>query len=428
MNNPTTYTSKVETSSPLGGLTIYSLRTGVDNVVAFCGSLLGGGLFASDNILVPEMTASLLDLGTKQRDKFEIASALESVGAKLGFSSGRHRVHFSGKCLKKDIPLVIQLLAEQLIFPAFEEQDLNSTIQRRKAELKQLKEDTRTRAVEAFLLRLYPEKHPNRPKSLSDQQKATNTISVNQLKKFHSDHYGLGSLNICFVGDVDHENFENHTANHFGQWQNSSASIKESTLKAKRLGKGVETSEHIPDKTSADLVTGHGIGIDKEHQDYYPVMMSHFILGGNFSARLMATVRDREGLTYGVQSTTGGVDQGNDGYWYIWGTFGPKDLEKAKESINKQLDLWYKEGVTAEELNSKKSTITGMYQVGLDTTSGLARRILTTVERGKELSFMDEYPKIITAITLDQVNKSIQTYCDPGKRITVVAGTVDESN
>jgi len=322
---------------------------------------------------------------------------------------------------------VIELLAEQLIFPVFHEEDLNTTVQRSKAELKKLKEETRTRAVEAFLLRLYPEKHQNRPSSLSGQLEATDTVSVNQLKKFHSDHYGLGSLKICFVGDVNHENIENQTANHFGQWKASSTKIENNSLKAEKLKKGIETSEHIPGKTSADLVTGHGIGIDREHEDYYPAMMSHFILGGNFSARLMATVRDREGLTYGIQSTTGGVDQGNDGYWYIWGTFGPKDLEKAKQSINKQLDLWYKKGVTEEELKSKKTTITGMYQVGLDTTSGLATRILITAERGKELSFMDEYPHIITAITLDQVNKAIQTYCDPGKRITVVAGTVGES-
>ena len=68
-----------------------------------------------------------------------------------------------------------------------------------------------------------------------------------------------------------------------------------------------------------------------------------------------------------------------------------------------------------------------MYQVGLDTTAGLATRILTTVERGKELSFMDEYPHIISTLTLDQVNDAIRAYCDPERRITVVAGTVDEA-
>ncbi|GIS47852.1 MAG: hypothetical protein Ct9H90mP20_5220 [Candidatus Neomarinimicrobiota bacterium] len=32
-------------------------------------------------------------------------------------------------------------------------------------------------------------------------------------------------------------------------------------------------------------------------------MMAIYILGGNFSARLMQTVRDKEGLTYGIGSS-----------------------------------------------------------------------------------------------------------------------------
>ena len=69
-----------------------------------------------------------------------------------------------------------------------------------------------------------------------------------------------------------------------------------------------------------------------------------------------------------------------------------------------------------------------MYKVGLDTTAGLATRILTMVERGKELSYMDEYPDIINGLTLDQVNDAIRSYCNPDSRITVVAGTVKNAN
>ena len=47
-------------------------------------------------------------------------------------------------------------------------------------------------------------------------------------------------------------------------------------------------------------------------------MVGTYILGGNFSARLMQTVRDEQGLTYNIQSLVGGVDNGNDGYWVIW--------------------------------------------------------------------------------------------------------------
>ena len=172
VDSNTALAPRVTHTTPLDGLDIYSLQTGIKEVITYRGSFLGGSLFANDNILIPEMTGAMLDLGTKKRDKFEIGEALESVGARLGFTTGRYRVHFSGRCLKNDIPIVIELLAEQLAEPAFYQNDLKSTIQRRRAELKKQKEDTRTRAVEEFLCQLYPKGHPNFIPSLDDQIEA----------------------------------------------------------------------------------------------------------------------------------------------------------------------------------------------------------------------------------------------------------------
>tara|TARA_Y100001960_G_C14758039_1_gene872359 strand:+ start:804 stop:2078 length:1275 start_codon:yes stop_codon:yes gene_type:complete len=422
----TSLAKQVIKSTPIKGLNLYSLVTGVDDVVTIKGSFLGGDLFGKGNIIVPEMAALMLDLGTKKRDKFEIGSTLEMVGARLGFSSGRYRVHFSARCLKNDIGLVVELLSEQLMEPAYNKNDLQSMIQRRKAELKKLKEDTRTRAIETFLRELYPEKHPNSPPSLNSQINALGKINVNDLKEFQKKYYGLGSFNICFVGDVDHNSIEQHLIKHFDGWDLNSTSTKQTNkkLSANTFGQHIQKLEHIPDKSSCDLITGHGIGIDQEQKDYYSVMMGQFILGGNFSARLMSTVRDEEGLTYGIQSTISGVEEGNDGYWYIWGTFPPEKIELAKLSIEKQLKLWYKKGVTANELAAKKATICGNYQVGLDTTSGLATRILTTVQRGKRLSFMDEYLDIINGLKLQKINDAISQYCNLENRITVIAGSL----
>ncbi len=421
----TSLAKQVIKSTPIKGLNLYSLVAGVDDVVTIKGSFLGGDLFGNGNILVPEMAALMLDLGTKKRDKFEIGSTLEMVGARLGFSSGRYRVHFSARCLKNDIGLVVELLSEQLMEPAYNKNDLQSMIQRRKAELKKLKEDTRTRAIETFLGELYPEKHPNCPPSLNSQIDALEKINANDLKEFQKNFYGLGSFNICVVGDVDHYSIEQHLIKNFDGWAIISESKKLTSLNlsANKFGEHIYKSVHIPDKSSSDLITGHGIGIHREQKDYYSVMMSHFILGGNFSARLMSTVRDEEGLTYGIQSTTSGVEEGNDGYWYIWGTFPPEKIELAKLSIEKQLKLWHRKGVTANELTAKKATICGNYQVGLDTTSGLATRILATVQRGKKLSFMDEYLDIINDLKLQKINDTIPQYCNLDNRITVIAGS-----
>lgn len=92
----------------------------------------------------------------------------------------------------------------------------------------------------------------------------------------------------------------------------------------------------------------------------------------------------------------------------------------------KQVEGWIKDGVTREELESKKVTITGIYAVSLATTRGLAGRILSLLEQGKDLSYLDEYPEKIKGLELDRVNHTIKTYCGVDKLVTVAAGALDK--
>ena len=183
----------------------------------------------------------------------------------------------------------------------------------------------------------------------------------------------------------------------------------------------------IDDKTSADMVIGIPVGIDRDHPDYYALVLGNYILGGNFSARLMQTVRDQEGLTYGIGSRVRGVDSGNDGFWYVSGTFAPDLLNKGRASAMRQIKVWVNKGVSAEELENKKTTLTGSYKVGLATTSGLAGSILANAERGRDLSFLDAYPGIINGISLKDVNAAIKKYITVNKLVVVAAGTVDKN-
>ena len=152
-------------------------------------------------------------------------------------------------------------------------------------------------------------------------------------------------------------------------------------------------------------------------------MMGVYILGGNFSARLMQTVRDEQGLTYGIGSSISGLKFGLDGYWTTWGTFAPQLIDKGKEATLEQIQIWYNNGITKDELEAKKSTITGTFKVSLDTTGGLVSQILSNVERSKEIKHLDQYPDIINNLKLDQVNNAIGKYIDPKKLTIVSAGS-----
>jgi len=131
------------------------------------------------------------------------------------------------------------------------------------------------------------------------------------------------------------------------------------------------------------------------------------------------------GLTYGIYSIISGVNNGNDGYWSIWGTFAPNLLQKGKDAAVDQINDWVR-GVTEDELNAKKETITGSYKVGLATTGGLAGQILRNTERGYDDTMLDKYPGIIQGIKLEKINEAVQKYIVPNKLVIVAAGSVDE--
>ncbi len=426
--NTANLASQITESKPLDGLTLYTMDNGVKEVITIRGSLLGGDEYSPDDSpMLADMTTSMLDQGTTEKTKYEISNALESVGAEINFGSGSYRVNFSARCLKEDIPLVLSLLAEQLRNPAFNEKDLETVKTRTIGTLQRAKESTRNQASTEFSHLLYPEGHPNYKLSTDDAINAVQSVTADQIKAFHNANYGLGSLIIVAVGDVDNDAFSAEVKKDFSGWTASPLTVEKDSHDAypDQARNKVVT---IKDKTSVDMYMGQAIGIDRNDPDYYPLMFGVYVLGGNFSARVMSTVRDQQGLTYGTYSAITGVDNNNDGYWFTWGTFAPNLLQKGEDAIREQIKLWYDDGITAHELEAKKNTITGSYKVGLATTRGLAGQILTNAERERELTFLDQYPGIINALTLDQVNAAIKKYVDLNNLTVVAAGSINDQN
>jgi zinc protease len=150
------------------------------------------------------------------------------------------------------------------------------------------------------------------------------------------------------------------------------------------------------------------------------------VLGRGFTGRLLSTVRDTEGLTYGIGADlvgSGKLEQA----WVISATFAPSLLKRGLASTDRELTKWCRDGITDAELEYRKSALAGSHRVSLATSAGLAEAILNTVRRGMELSWIDEYPKKVAALSLKQVNTAIKRYVDPNELVTVRAGTFGDA-
>ena len=415
--------SKVVDSEPVEGVRLLTLKRG-SGVVTLTGSMLGGDIYASGNARTADMVAAMLDQGTTNMTKFEISAKLESAGARLGFFNGQARVGFSGKFLSEDTKMVFDLLADQLKNPLFAEEDLNKVKKRQVANYKRSKESTRGNATNNMLKAFYGTDHQNSPTDPDKAIEEIKKITPKNLKDFHLKNYGAGTMVIVAVGDVDHNSLESLIKEGFGGWKKSPLKEKKEAGTANKASDKVYVT--MQDKTSTDFLVGTALGIDRYHPDYLPLYVATHTLGGNFSARLMQTVRVKEGLTYGINSSMRGFGNGNDGYWMVGGTFSPKLLSKGESSTLREIKKWAEEGITQKELDITKSTLTGGFQVGFDSTGGLAGGILDAIIVHGDLTYLDSYPERIKAITLDEANTAISKYIFFDDLYQVAAGTMDE--
>jgi zinc protease len=119
-----------------------------------------------------------------------------------------------------------------------------------------------------------------------------------------------------------------------------------------------------------------------------------------------------------------GEDSIVDGAWEITASFAPTLLVKGVESTRRELDKWWKDGITEQELAARKQGLIGSYYVSLATTTGLAETILVNAQRGYDLSWLDGYSSALKALSVSQVNAAIKAHINPSAMMLIEAGSV----
>jgi zinc protease len=410
------------TRTQLAGIDVIAYPTAIDKVVTLAGALPGGDAFAgTGNIAVPTLTGMMLDRGTTTEDKYSIASKLDSVGASIGFEVDTQAVQISARCLSKDLPAVIGLLAEQLRSPAFSAEEFDKAKQQLTGSIQQASQNTEYRADELFSRAIYPEGHPNRKFSNDEYLAALKSVTLQDIKNFHRDHYGPAHMTLVLVGDIDVPQVRAEIERAFSGWSGGHEFLR-GGRRAEPQAAATQVAK-LEGKTSVSVILGAATGLQYRDSDALALRVGTAILGSGFTGRLMSQVRDKGGLTYGIGANLAD-DNFTDGSWRISASFAPQLLDQGLAATRRELQAWWLRGVTARELAARKQGLIGSFHVSLATTGGLARALLQAVQRGHEISWLDEYPEAIRAITLEQVNAAIKKHLDPARMALVEAGTV----
>jgi zinc protease len=408
--------------SKVEGIDLITYHSNVKDVVIVLGVLpAGDAMGEGGNIAIPTLSGMMLDRGTKTLDKFAISEKLDNVGAEISFQVGVQSLEIRAKCLKKDLPLVIEMIAAELRTPALSGAEFNKAKQQFVGELEASGQNSSALASEAFGRAVFPQGHPNHPHTLKEYTAAAKSASLEELKAFQAKYYGPAHMTLVVAGDVSDADTQAEIAKRFSGWSGGQDYLR--PAKPAVASAPAEITVPLADKPSVTMLLGQATGLRYGDPDSLALRLGTAILGRGFTGRLMSTVRDKEGLTYNIGANMGD-DSIADGVWEISASFAPALLNKGVESTRREVAKWWKDGVTEQELAMRKQGVIGSYEVGLSTTLGLAETILVNIQRGYDLAWLDSYPKTVKAVTREQVNAAIKAHINPSTMVLVEAGSV----
>jgi zinc protease len=366
------------------------------------------------------LTAALLTQGTSRRSANQISREIDFIGGSLSVSGGDDYASAGLRVLKKDLKTGLDLLADVLMHPAFDQKELDRKVKETLASIQSQKDEPEVIAGEAFTKAVFGA-HPY-GRTNDDVAAYLPKLTRQDVVDFYSRWYGPNDVIIAVVGDVSEKEIVSLLDEQFKGWKNAE---RAGTDRGKPPVIGSVVVKKIDKKiTQANIAMGH-VGISRENPDFYAVMIMNYILGGGgFSSRLMDNIRDNRGLAYDVHSSFSA--QKEPGPFRVWVQTKNESANQAIDEIFKELKRIRTEAVTDKELADAKAYLTGSFPLRMDTSAKIAGMMTSIEIYNLGLDYPRKYPEIINAVTKDDILRVAKKYLDPEKIVIVVLGDQDQ--
>jgi zinc protease len=422
------FASRVIHSELESGAKLLVLENSATPTISLRGSFRAGSYFEpQDKPALAQITANMLERGTSKRTKFQLAGDLESVGAQLAFSADPFAVNIAARALSKDLPLVLDALAEVLIEPAFPADELEKLKQQIVAGIQEQQSNTGYRARERFTQLIFDESSPYFMHPGEQLMQSVRSITVEDVRAFYEKYYGGRSLILSIAGDVEADRVQRHFRETLGTFTGPE-SVDINVTDPEPQDSTRREIVLVKEKANVDILLGTAAPLRRDSKDYYAAVLANSALGeSTLSSRLGLQVRDQEGLTYGINSRFRAPSLAA-GPWYVSVSVNPNNIEKAISSAVAVLRDYVQNGVREDELADEKSSAIGSFKVSLATNAGLAQAMWNAEFYNLGIDYIDRYPQIIQAVTVEEVNAAIRKYFRPDQLTVVIAGDIEASH
>jgi zinc protease len=385
----------------------------LDVSIAFAaGSAYDGNQFGLSSFLT-----HMINQGNAGKDATAIAEALADTGSQFDTESNRDMVIFNLRTLtsKEALDRSTTIFNQIINHPDFP----NEAFESERKQLLMTIEQSDESPDDVANLNLFKVLYKNHPyaHSVNGTTSTIKAINKSQLIDFYKKYYVAHNAVVVIVGAVDspkaHQIAEQLTQDL------AKGSPAASIPRAKQLTKSEKINIQFP--SSQTIIRLGQIGIDHQEPNYFPLMVGNYILGGGaLTSRLATEIREKRGLTYGINSQF--TPMPGNGPFLITLSTKNDQAQKALKIIEDTLRLFIANGPDKQELEAAKKFLTGSYPLSLSSNRAIATVLVRMAFYHLPDSYLDTYVDKINAVTVDEIKRAFKQQVDPDKLLLITVG------
>ena len=342
------------------------------------------------------LASTTLDEGAGERDSQTVRQLLEDYSITMRFNAGLDDFRGQIRVLDRYRDIGIDLLADALTNPRFDEEPVARLKSQISASLAQDETDPEEKAYQALFATLFPDHGYGQP--LEGTIDTLTQIEKSDLQDFVSEHFVRARLSIGVTGAINAQDLSALLDRLFLALPAGQPCPDLPTHKTEFGGPIKQLSLDIPQARINFALPGRGI----DHPDYFAARVLNYILGGgSFESRLNREVREQRGLAYSIGTGLYTLDQAA----FLFGSVGTSanTREQTLQVIDDTIKKLVEEGPTLEEVEAAKSYLAGSYALGFSNSMAIARRLSGLQQYGLGADYPERRPDLIKKVTPEDV-------------------------
>ncbi len=361
-------------------------------------------------------TANMLAEGSESMTAHQIAEQLDYYGSYFDVNVDRDYSYISFCTLSKFVNETLDVAEQIILHPIFPEHEIKTYCAKRKQRLAIEREKVETKAREEFAKSLFGTEHPY---GVSFNEAEYDNLKREDILDIYSRLYCAENAFVVCSGRIGEAEMSRIEA-----LASSIRSVGDAVSRGD-FPEAVSRKFHLveqPDAVQSSIRIGRRL-FTRTHPDFLGMQLLATALGGYFGSRLMQSLREERGYTYGVMSAM--VNFARDGYFAIATQVGTEVTRDAIELIYEEVNRLREEAMPEEELEMVRRIMMGEIMRILDGPFGVADVTIENILCGVDNTTIAENVERIERFTPADIQDLAKRYLDPEELICVVSGRME---